>query len=497
MKDFRYMAIVAAAALGLAVAGCSGGGDDGLSTSEEQQLQDDKKAAEAEAQALRDQIAELREALGLEPAGDDDPTASIEDLKTQVTNLQKQIKDAADAVANAAAEAERKAMNAMAEKLFKGLMSPALTTDVVQATSSSITGANEAVNTLTGDNALKPTDDTPPTVHGWKVADLAVTLPNNGGVHHARVYHNQEDPKREAFEEVYETELETDGRLSSMVPARVNGDGFKSEAGKKHHAVAEGAAYVSVRGTYQMAPGVYRCASACTSEIPADRKGFTLSTGWYFVPDDGAEVDVADADYLTFGWWTHDTGKAVAVATFTDTVQTGDPNAAVTGAEMPVGGKATYTGGAAGKYAIYSPLADDNHGGVFTAAAKLNATFGEASTKLNGEITNFMLEGEASSEPWKVVLHESTLNPSNIFGQNTVENAQVEAMTTWSIGDYESDKSGTWNASMYNRTAPAAATPTTPASDGVPQNVLGEFRTQFGDGVGHMVGAFGATRKTE
>ena len=322
MKDFRYMSIVAAAALGLAVAGCSGGGDDGLSTSQEQQLQDDKKAAEAEAQALRDQIAELREALGLEPAGDDDPTASIEDLKTQVTNLQKQIKDAADAVANAAAEAERKAMNAMAEKLFKGLMSPALITGVVQATSSSISGPGEAVDTLTGDNALKPSDDTPPTVHGWKVADLAVTLPNNGGVHHARVYHNQEDPKKEAFEEVYLAQL-TDGRFqqSSMDPTRVNGDGFKSEAGEKHHAVPVGAAYVSVPGTYQMAPGVYRCASACTSKIPENRKGFDLSDGWYFVPDDGAEVEVADADYLTFGWWTHDTGKGVMVATFTDTVR--------------------------------------------------------------------------------------------------------------------------------------------------------------------------------
>ena len=167
---------------------------------------------------------------------------------------------------------------------------------------------------------------------------------------------------------------------------------------------------------------------------------------------------------------------------------------------MPVGGTATYTGGAAGKYAIYNPLADDNHGGVFTAAAKLNATFGGASTKLNGEITNFMLEGKASSEPWKVMLHESTLDSaSNTFGTNPdgvdEDEDRDQAMTTWSIGSYTSDKSGTWNASMYNRTAPAAATQTTPASDGVPQNVLGKFEAEFGNGVGEMVGAFGATRQ--
>ncbi len=485
-KYMRGMGIALAAALALGLAGCGGGG--GGSDSPTAAVEDPGPTPEQQVAMLQAQINALRKQLGLD--ADDDLGDSVAGLQAEAKRLQAEIDRRDEEKRMAAEEEERDARNAMAKKLFDGLKSAALNPGTVTATSSSIAG--DGTGFTATDLAFKKTDGTAMSAGGWRASDLAVTLAGTGGTHHARVYHNQDDPTPTPFEEVYTTDI-VNGQFpeSAMTDSLIEGADFVTGSGIKTHEVPEGAEWVSVRGKYHEAPGVYRCntGNTCTSAIPVDRKGITLSSSWYFIPDVGAMVRVENADYLAFGWWSHDTGAAVSVATFTDTV--GAANAAVAGADMPVGGKATYSGGAAGKYAIYNPLSEDNHGGAYTATAMLEATFGGAATTLKGELAGFMLEGQAPAEPWKVTLHESTIagiggTPS--FGQNVVDGSPAEAMTTWSIGDTASDKSGMWRAQMYN------AAPATSDNAGTPNNILGTFTSQFGNGVGEMVGAFGASR---
>ena len=101
MKDFRYMAIVAVAAAGLALAGCSS--SSGVSTSE----RDAAVAAEqAKTKALQDRIDALYAALGIDE--DADPNATIADLQTKANELEQMVADKEKADAEAARMAAAK-----------------------------------------------------------------------------------------------------------------------------------------------------------------------------------------------------------------------------------------------------------------------------------------------------------------------------------------------------------------------------------------------------
>ena len=58
-------------------------------------------------------------------------------------------------------------------------------------------------------------------------------------------------------------------------------------------------------GTYNGAMGTYRCngTAECTVDINAMGKISGIGEGWIFTPDAGATSDVADADYLHYGFW--------------------------------------------------------------------------------------------------------------------------------------------------------------------------------------------------
>ena len=58
-------------------------------------------------------------------------------------------------------------------------------------------------------------------------------------------------------------------------------------------------------GTYNGAMGTYRCNgdAACTVMLDADGKITEVSVGWIFTPAMGATSDVADANYLHYGFW--------------------------------------------------------------------------------------------------------------------------------------------------------------------------------------------------
>ena len=509
MRDFRYMAIVAAAALGLAVAGCGGGGDDGLSTSEEQQLQDDKKAAEAEAQALRDQIAELREALGLEPAGDDDPTASIEDLNTQVADLKQQIADAEADDQKKATEAE--AADALA--LFNGFRETDTDLTVSGNTAAGLAdaisdkhggGAASVVSSVlrgltpgvSGDDVVKSSE---PMLGKWQGTMLSESIAadaatNPGASSTVVVYTDIEAPKRVPFGDVYE--LEDDGHLANAaVVLAANRPKVKASAfvhtGEKNHApkaTSQNAVDVVVPGTFNGASGEYRChadgTSACVSHDAGNGIVRLAGTGWIFDPDLGAMALQADASYAYFGWWLNkgtdpagvEAGVFHGVTDLTgEDAQLGAPTSI-----NALGGEATYTGAAAGKYAI-NPSLSSAMGGHWTADAELKAEWGNETTPgtISGTIDEFMADGQKM--PWSITLGKTDLQENGTFS--------ATGGVTWAISDVDGSKAGSWAGGLRAE-----------GDDKVPEVVTGVFSATHGttgndDEVGHMVGAFGAHKQ--
>ena len=250
-----------------------------------------------------------------------------------------------------------------------------------------------------------------------------------------------------------------------------------------------------VRGTYQGAAGNYRCTGTCTATANANGV-ISLSDAWVFVHDMGAMVSVADINYLTFGWWLQKDKDDDPTLASAFTFERGDVEDGETLANPnTLSGKATYTGAAAGKYAISDPLRG-GEAGHFTADATLNATFGNGATNgLTGTIDNFMANDEAVD--WSVTLHRRSWDGANSGATVAADNASTatvdESMTqtVWSIDGNAAAASGTWSAQMYDE-LPGAM----PNGDGsnVPTSVTGTFESHFGS-THTMVGAFGASKE--
>ncbi len=262
----------------------------------------------------------------------------------------------------------------------------------------------------------------------------------------------------------------------------------------------------TTRGTYDGAPGIYRCTGACSSSN--DGKGSPTSLGgtWHFKPDAGesAMAHQPDANYLYYGWWVSKDkdGMPTAASVFRGVVGTvaGDGTTALTTdpAAATFEGSATYTGHAAGKFALdYSKnkvLDGTSDGGHFTADAELTAKFGNGATAgVTGTLNNFMANGE--SVPWSVSLHRAPWGTTGAFATPTTDDTNTAANetmgTTWSIDGTSAPRSGTWSGQMYDE---MLGDP--PAGDGsdVPTTATGTFYSEY-DSVGRMVGAFGADKQ--
>ena len=206
------------------------------------------------------------------------------------------------------------------------------------------------------------------------------------------------------------------------------------------------------------ASGTYLCTGAtCTSAASDD--GITLSAGWTFVHNAAAMTLEPDANYLYFGWWLQEdedgptsasafTGVAGAIAPLTDS-------------PLGITGSATYTGHAAGKFAINDPL-NGGDAGHFTADATLTAKFGTAATAtdnnangLTGTIDNFMANGK--SVPWSVSLLRANLNATGgtvaFDDPDTTAVDESATSTVWSIDGNAAAADGTWRRADVRRTA--------------------------------------------
>ncbi len=304
------------------------------------------------------------------------------------------------------------------------------------------------------------------------------------------VYTNIDAPKMVPFAEFYgsgENPLQVtfgtaSGNEDPTENSRIKSSEFATQ-GTKTHPVG-----TAIRGTYDDAPGTYRCTTGtCTSSDIEGNDAITLAgagANWTFTADSGATVSEADDDYLSSGWWVQkaDTGEPAWVHVFH--IPSSTPFAAgdVTG----VAGKATYEGGAAGKYAISDKILGD-HGGHWTAKATLNADFetDANSGTIEGKIDGFTLANGESTN-WVVTLNNSTLEAS---GTGITTASETNALTTWEIDDVPSNLRGRWYGTFSGETF-----------EGQPGAVSGRFTAQFDTRAtaddtpsGRMTGAFGAT----
>ena len=138
---------------------------------------------------------------------------------------------------------------------------------------------------------------------------------------------------------------------------------------------------MSISGTYHGVAGEYRCTpgdnNTCAARvadqgfnlggIAGDNNVFSSDNGtWIFKPanPENRVMSAQDTAYASYGWWIKKgtDGKYTASA-FTDNKGTAPTDLAIS----DLRGTATYRGGAAGKYALYSTTGGTNDAGHFTA----------------------------------------------------------------------------------------------------------------------------------
>ena len=235
--------------------------------------------------------------------------------------------------------------------------------------------------------------------------------------------------------------------------------------------------------TFDGAPGTLKCAgvSNCTVTLGADGFGF-IGGGWEFTPADGATSDVADKDFLRYGFWLQKTTDEDGVLTYNEVETFAGSSLDVRGTAM-VTGSATYEGGAVGVYVknVFDSAGeiDTATSGHFKADASLTAIFGQVENAemegtiadsllntLTGDITNFALQHNEANT-WAV----------NLQGDIT-EIAGTAAGSANGGGD-----AGTFTANFHGALADASA-------DVTPGAVTGEFNASFSNG--SVAGGFGA-----
>ncbi len=358
-------------------------------------------------------------------------------------------------------------------------------------------------------------------------------------VNEARVYNNKGPGKREAFADALPSGVTiAEANVGGAVPAQISdlttaikgyiavnsGTTFTTEldidkvmaaafthSGTQTHAIPEQRNSVSFRGTYDDAPGEYRCVTGCSSTNDGTGSPSGLGGTWFFKPDAGAMVQQPDAHYLYYGWWVSkdNDGMPTAASAFVGRFGTAGDDSATDDDGLNAGWSGTYTAGttltgsaryegnAAGKYAIDNVLDGTGHGGHFTADAELTATFSAADADdvgITGTIDNFRLNDGSDDPGWSVSLHQTGFGSGGAIDATTATatnaNDNNADGTTWSFGDNAAPESGAWSGMMYDE----AVTGDDDDGSNIPTTVTGTFYSEFST-IGRMVGAFGADKQ--
>ena len=471
--------------------------------------------AEEQIAALQMQINELRAELGLEPIDIAELTGSVAELTAQVAGLMEDIEDRDKDIADEA----RKAMTVTGKAVFKVLdtfgaatgavaaiaTSPAPTIAAVYGAAAKITEANRAAFVAQGgttDGAFTAAQAGDPAtldaLHGF--SGTMLTWSDTGRADTMTVFTDISAPTSRLFSEAYggggqSITSATGGRLNGAQKGVTGADFDGRTGGEVEHEPNAKAmpgddenTVVNLLGKYKGADGSYTCTptdtTACTSSV-ASNGDITFSAGdgtngtWTFTANTGAMVSVMDANgYMTFGWWMRD-DKTSADPLDNVAVFHGTQGGTAVADVGELTGKASYEGGAAGKYAWRDRVADTAHGGHFTAKAELTADFD--TEMMSGSISDFQIGDDGMDPGWTVTLSAAAIDNDGAVARLAA--TETNRNVTWAVGGNKASAAGGWEAQLSN-TGPKR-------NDNLPTGVSGAFDAMFGE-QGRMLGAFGA-----
>ena len=323
------------------------------------------------------------------------------------------------------------------------------------------------------------------------------------------VYSNQEAPAPTAFATVYPLDVDadqdnTDDSLridtGNLGMVELAASVFQPAANQVNVALPANQDHA---GTFDGASGTYRCTSqTCSVSTDAQAELSGVQGDWHFRPDPAATVDVADDDYLHFGYWMNESTDATGQPVFAVAGLAGGTVPSAIGDVQQLGGaqtfSATYTGAATGLYArrTLSPegeVARRRHG-QFIADAALTATFGgpqvapAARYVVSGTLRNFRDGDRAVGSDWSVELMALPFGPGGApHNVGVLRGDRIVGGVT--RGDGSADR-GAWEAQFFG---PVVVDDQGTGADEtvLPAGISGTFDAHFSDG--EVIGAFGAT----
>ena len=363
----------------------------------------------------------------------------------------------------------------------------------VEVTATRATGEEASVEVaVTGDDAGTgdfEAADAPAAIAGWHGSSWM----RGEATEHVTVYTDIDEPTPTAFTMIHLLDRSTDDDASDNEALSITNANVNMVSGVAEFpsaALQTGVPFDEddeFTGMFDGAPGTFTCAAAdCTLSTDGDGKLASVAGIWYFTPDEGAKVPVADDDYLHFGWWLNSPDEANDDGEYEYMLDTfyGGSTAPFTGDEVAVvEGKAKYSGAAAGLYATRTFEDGDATGandGTFTADVALTAAFGGDDVaindqfKISGSVTNFMEGGESLG--WSVALQEVDISGTGGGDAYLIEGDASAFSGTGAPG------TGSWEAMFYGPVDGVAA----------PTGVAGQFGANLGDT--DLAGAFGATK---
>ena len=497
-------------------------------------------STDTEVSAADQAITDLEDAIaGAEdlPEGDTDVASARGTLATLKAQLNT-AKTARTAYLATKADEDMEAMTKLGKALHAALAGPATTnTALDNIAPPTLATAGLTVNAAAGAGELEAGDDPGDVVlkagdsagslDGWAGTDYAHTDTGTKVVNEARVYTNKGPDGSQPF-----SNTETNGKYLLITAAgatqgyvllgdttsgqespvtRASAAAFTHSGTQTHQTPSQRDAFYTP-GTYDGAPGVFRCAGTnCSSTNDGEGNVTSLGGTWHFKPNAGAMVSAPDAHYLYYGWWVSkdDEGNPTAASAFVGRVGTDAPitdgldagwsgSYTTTAGSETRSGSATYAGNAAGKFAVDNPLDGTGNGGHFTADASLSAKFSGTGIGITGTINKFRLNDGSEDPGWSVALHRADFGSNGAFATPTTNDTATEADetkgTTWSIDGNSAARTGTWSGTMYDE-KPGDPSATGPGDgSNIPTTVTGTFYSEFSS-IGRMVGAFGADKQ--
>ena len=459
----------------------------------------DNDSSDADVSAADTALANARSAI----AAADDLSDEEKAANTGTVNALATVLASAKTARMAAMDDEQRAadmeMMATASKLYKGLEHGLGDSTNVRTATSDAAGVISV--TIGSDTPVPLAEDKKTTVaanHGWAGKRYAAEPTGSVGTYEAHVYSNvaaatEGDP----FNEVYSANFSAgvlDATTTTGTASRIASPSFDQSAGLKRFKLPtpnpNGVTKITVPGSYHGVSGTYTCTpgegNTCVSRVAASgfdlgvvdtSNGFTAGS-WTFSPTSATAkvTSVSDTMYASYGWWIHksEDGSEFIASAFA-TARGAVPAAS---AIDTLRGTATYMGGAAGKYALYSATGGTNDAGHFTARATLEADFND--DMITGTIDQF-IGADGQSRNWSVELKKSGVAAT---GAITGSDGTGDPMSTvWTIDGTAAAAAGQWSGTLYDN-----------GDDGVPKVGTGTFNSTYSIN-GRMVGAFGVNKQ--